>query len=202
MEEFKNCDFKKDRLDNILALYFTDSAKELWEVCKLIFTLSHRQSTIERDFSVNKEVLQDNLDEKSLISQRLVYDSLRSDSVLNVEEFVINQDIRRHCKLSSKRYKQDLEIKKQNSVSISRELKRKQKLEEIENFKRQKLSLTKTVNELRAAHEEELLKADGQQDMTCLAKAVSFLRTVKEKEAELNKLHQSESSLQQELRHI
>ena len=69
-------------------------------------------------------------------------------------------------------------------------------------MKRQKLSLTKTVSELRAAHEEELLKADGQQDMTCLAKAVSFLRTAKEKEAELNKLHQSESALQKELRNV
>ena len=132
-EEFKNFDFKKDRLDSFLATYFAGSTKELWHVCKLIFTLSHGQSSIERGFSVNKEVLQDNLEEKSLISQRLVYDSLRSSAGLNIEEFEITQDLRRHCKLSSKRYKQDLASKKRNSVSISRELKRKQKLETFSN---------------------------------------------------------------------
>ena len=55
--EFRNFDSKKDRLDAFL--------------CKLIFVMSHGQSNVERGFSVNEEVLQDNLQAKSLISQRL-----------------------------------------------------------------------------------------------------------------------------------
>ena len=42
--------------------------KELCSICKLVFILSHEQSHIERGFSVNKEVLQHNMKEKSLIS--------------------------------------------------------------------------------------------------------------------------------------
>ena len=74
-EEFKSFDFRKDRLDSFLATYFTNQNcySEIWHVCKLIFVLPHGQSSIERGFSNNKEVLQDNLQEKSLLLQRLIY---------------------------------------------------------------------------------------------------------------------------------
>ena len=36
--------------------------------------LLHGQSSIERGFSVNKEILNNKLQEKSLISQHLIYD--------------------------------------------------------------------------------------------------------------------------------
>ena len=46
--------------------------------------MSHEQSNVARDFSVNKELLQDNLRVKSLMSQRLIYDTLKcTDSELH-----------------------------------------------------------------------------------------------------------------------
>ena len=60
--------------------------KKLWSICKLAFVLSHGQSHIERGFSVKKEVLQHNMQEKSLISQRLIYDSIQSRD-LKLHEF-------------------------------------------------------------------------------------------------------------------
>ena len=46
--------------------------------------MSHGQSNVARDFSVNKELLQDNLQVKSLMSQRLIYDTLKcTDSELH-----------------------------------------------------------------------------------------------------------------------
>ena len=66
-------------------------------MCKLIclIVLSHGESSIERGFTINKEVLQDNLQEKSLVPQRLI-----------IEEFEITISLQLHCKLSSQRYKQ------------------------------------------------------------------------------------------------
>lgn len=66
-------------------------------MCKLIclIVLSHGESSIERGFTINKEVLQDNLQEKSLVPQRLI-----------IEEFEIRKSLQLHCKLSSQRYKQ------------------------------------------------------------------------------------------------
>ena len=84
----------------------------------------------------------------------------------------------------------------------NRELKRKQNLEEVEILKRQLLSLLKAITDLRTAHESELLKADDQEDLTSLAKAASLLRSIKEKESKLNKIIDSEKTLQQELKQI
>ena len=64
--EFCNFNSKKDQLDAFFSKYLTsDSYKDLWHICKFIFVMSHGQSNAERDFSVNKEVLQDNLQAKS-----------------------------------------------------------------------------------------------------------------------------------------
>ena len=103
---------------------------------------------------------------------------------MNIEEFEIAKSLQLHCKLSSQRYKKELEKNKQKLALGNMELKRKQKLEEVENLKRQRLSLSKTITDLRTAHESELLKADDQQDLTSLVKAASFLCLAKEKENE------------------
>ena len=123
---------------------------------------------------------------------------------MNIEEFEITKSVRLHCKLANERYKQELEKNKQKSAleSANRELKRKQKLEEVENLIRQQLSLSKAITDLTTAHESELLKAYDHQDLTPLAKAASFLRSAKEKESELKKITDSQKILQQELKQI
>ena len=55
--------------------------------------LSRGQSFIERGFSINKEII-DNLQEKMLISQRLIYDHFTSESTV-LHEYVIPQVLRK-----------------------------------------------------------------------------------------------------------
>ena len=40
--------------------------------------MSHGQATVERGFSVNKEVLVENLSERSFIAQRIIHDDIES----------------------------------------------------------------------------------------------------------------------------
>ena len=47
------------------------SYKNRWKV-KLVLTLSHGQAGVERGFSVNKDILVENMQELSLFSQRQV----------------------------------------------------------------------------------------------------------------------------------
>ena len=72
-----------DRLDDFLCPYLADEKKyeNLWYICKTVMILSHGQSSIERGFLVNKKILDKNLQEKSLISQRLIYDHFASESI-------------------------------------------------------------------------------------------------------------------------
>ena len=79
-EAFLKFDYKKDRLDEFIwpFLMRLSDNKELCTVCKVIFVLSHDQSFTKRGFSINKEVFDDNMQEKSLISQTIVYDTIQS----------------------------------------------------------------------------------------------------------------------------
>ena len=44
--------------------------------------LSHGQSSIECGFTINKEILDDSLQEKSLISEHLIYDNVTSENIV------------------------------------------------------------------------------------------------------------------------
>lgn len=47
---------------------------ELWGFCKKLLILSHGQATVERGFSINKEVESDNIQEDTVVTRRLVCD--------------------------------------------------------------------------------------------------------------------------------
>ena len=55
--------------------------KAQWSVCILVFTLSLGQSNIERGFSIDKEILVENLETNSLIAWRLVFENLKSEQI-------------------------------------------------------------------------------------------------------------------------
>ena len=72
-ETFLNYDFKKDRLDQFIGSYIKGNKMyaSFWLACKILCTLSHWQSDVERGFSVNKELLLENLCQTSLVAQRI-----------------------------------------------------------------------------------------------------------------------------------
>ena len=89
-ENFLKFNYLTDHLDDLLCLYLADEKKyeNLWYVCKIVMILSHGQSCIERRLSINKEILDNNLQEKSLISQRLIYDHFTSENIVLHEYFI------------------------------------------------------------------------------------------------------------------
>ena len=98
-------------------------------LCEVIFVLSYGQSFTERGFSINKEVLDDNMQEKSLISQRTVYDT----KVGKVLVFQVTPELRKSCRLAHQKYKLELKNMKDSKKEENFNLKRKLKQEEIQN---------------------------------------------------------------------
>ena len=86
------------------------------------------------------------------------------------------------------KYKLELQKAAEKKTESTRELKRKQKCDEIENIKKQKLTLQKTIDSLWEGFEKETLEADKNQDFGSTSKAASFLHTMKEKEKTLTEL--------------
>ena len=78
--EFKDYDPNNDRLDSFLYLHMGQkrSYQTLWKVVADLLILSHGQASVERGFSVNKQLEVENLQERSFISQRLVQDHVQS----------------------------------------------------------------------------------------------------------------------------
>ena len=85
-----------DRLDDFLCPYLADEKKyeNLWYLCEIVMILSHEQSSIESGFSINKEILNNNLLEKSLRSQRLIYEHFTSENIV-LHEYIIPQALKK-----------------------------------------------------------------------------------------------------------
>ena len=58
-EKFVEFDRASDRVDLFFGKFLNENKAygSLWKVCKILFTLSHGQSAVERSFSVNKDFL-------------------------------------------------------------------------------------------------------------------------------------------------
>ena len=72
------------------------------------------RATLKEILLEDKEVLNINMKEKSLISQKHVYDKLNSDDV-NASNFQITAALGKNCILAQ-HYKQDLQIPKAEKV--------------------------------------------------------------------------------------
>ena len=137
-EAFLKFDYKKDRLDEFIwpFLMSLSDNKELCAVCKVIFVLSYGQSLTERGFSINKEVLDGNMQAKSLTSQRIVYDTMQSCYDGKVLDFQVTPELRKSCRLAHQKYKLKLKNMKDSKKEENFNLKKKLKQEEIQNVKK------------------------------------------------------------------
>ena len=132
---------KKDAIDSFFADLMSENVKykNCWNVFMMIFTLSHGQVSVERGFSVNKELLAENLMEESIESQRMVYDHIRSADK-PITEILITNDLIKSFKLAHGRYTAVLEERKKQCKQTDKNLKQKLKGEEIAKVKEKKSS--------------------------------------------------------------
>ena len=74
---------RKNRLDELMYSTLADRKEfsELWAVVQILLLLSHGQATVERGFSVNKNVTTENLSKESLMAERLIIDNIRRTSI-------------------------------------------------------------------------------------------------------------------------
>ena len=190
-EKFASFDKLSDAANVFLSkfLHKIPKYKVFWNVCSIIFVLSHGQSAVERGFSI-KELLVDNLQEKSLVSQRMVYDHIKSNKI-TIHGYELPSDLLKSCKLSNRRYNAALEdAKKQEKVDM---VARKRKLidEEIQVVKKKKDEVIKCIEVLKTDADKLSIEAEEKRNLDLLTKANSFRKTILEKEKVLKDLKDS-----------
>ena len=115
-EEFLSFDKDKDRLDYFLWK-FTDLKMyaKLQHVIKIILILLHRQAEVERGFSSNKSLIDDNMSTDTIVALRSVHDYLKFHE-LRAHEVEMTKDV-----LGSYRQARKKHFDNQQSKTLSAE---------------------------------------------------------------------------------
>ena len=171
-EEIGKCskfDRKKERMDNFYFKKFDmdDTYRNLAIVLQLIFVLSHGQASVERGFSLNKGVLNDNMTELSIISRRVVKDHLRILKV-GASEVTITPSLIKSVAPPHSRYSTFLLKQKEQSLNEKEQILDN----EIRECERKRDGVKQLVDSLNKEFIENSLKAADESDAN---KMVEFL---------------------------
>ena len=149
---------EKDCVGTFLGIYLKSNEmyESLWKVCKIFLTLSHGQAAVERSFSVNKQLLVDNLRETSLVGQKIVYDFLTYGQTAELHEFQIPNGLLLSCRSAHSRYVASLEEKKKEEMETQKQMKCKLIQEDIAEIKRKKAKKLQNMSTFKSNLRKEL----------------------------------------------
>jgi hypothetical protein len=178
----------QDRLDIYLHDKMCTPYPRLWMAVRMALLLSHGQATIERGFSVNKEVIVENQQTKSLIARRLIKDHIiQAGGILQVN---ITKKMMISVRSARSRYHQYLADIKEGEVKERAQMKRKAELEVIEELRMKTKRLKSDIDALHVGVKKYADKCETTGDLTYIAKSNSLRRTADEKEEELKKVNE------------
>ena len=180
--EFKDYDPNNDRLDSFLYLHMGQkrSYQSSRKVGTDLLILSHGQASVEKGFSVNKQLEVENLQECAFISQRLVQDHVQYvGGVLSVS---ISKLLLLSAAGARQKYLLYLDEQKRRKTSEGVELKRKELVNELDKRKKKGRRLETDVDGLGKSADEFTQKAEDTGKLVWITKSNSLRRIAKEKE--------------------
>ncbi|KAL2083672.1 hypothetical protein ACEWY4_021445 [Coilia grayii] len=159
---------------------------ELWDFCEKLLLLSHGQATVERGFSVNKEVEADNMQEDAIVAQRLICDYIFvCGGVLNVP---LTKELLGAAASARSHYRLYLEAERRKQESQAQKQKRKAVEDHIEELRKKTVVLTEVATSLENEADKCAEAAEGKSG-TLMAQLITksnvLRKRYKEKIAEL-----------------
>jgi hypothetical protein len=191
---------ESDRLDSLYHSLLGGSPQyaNLWPVVRFLLTLSNGQASLERGFSVNKELIVENQKEKSLIARRLVCDHIKEvGGVCKVE---INKKMLQYAANARHEYRAHLEEEAAKRRDSQCALKRKAVEEQIVDLKIKRKRVEQDITSMIEEADRHAEKAERSQDLTSISKSNALRRSAKEKRSHLKELEAELADKAQELR--
>jgi hypothetical protein len=140
-----------DRLDVFFSklLESNESFGHLWVVVKIVLVLLHGQAAVESGFSINEDILVENLTEKSVIAQRVVLNALQYyGGVLKVP---LTTELYNSFKSASRRRNVALEERRSRIEKDKMSNKRKHELDgKLAKIESDKANLLKQISDLES----------------------------------------------------
>ena len=199
-ENFMSFKVGTDRLD---VLFYGTLGKntqwaELWNLSKKLLLLSHGQASVERGFSINKEVSVQNMSAQTLVAQRAIKDYLIS--VGGATHVPMSKELLLSASSARQRYQRHLDEEKKHQDSDKRSTKRKAILDEIDDLKAKKARMESGIATLTKSADELAEQAEGSsKPMEFITQFNAVRRSVKEKQNEVLSL---DSKLQSKLKDL
>ena len=159
----------------------------LWSVVKMLLILSHGQATVERGFSVNREVDNDKLHADTFCCRHLICDTVAYYGGIYALD-TRNKALLLSCSSAWHKYQLDLQQKKTQAMKDTATRKRKAVDDEIQNLKKRKVALSTDIDSLTASTDQLAQKAESSRDMYVLVKSNAMHKVAKEKIAEVTEL--------------
>ena len=193
-ESFKSFDHRSMSVDKFFHEICSNNStySHLWPMIRTMLVLSHGQASVERGFSCNKEILETNMQQESLVAKRIVKDFIRS--IGGLEKFDISPELLKSCSLAYSRYHSALAMKREKKEE-GRGEKRKAIEENISDLKKRKVVLQETAKALEdesdkkgdAAESEKSIKTQ----VVLFTQANALRKAAKEKKAEVEEIEKT-----------
>ncbi|XP_056459485.1 uncharacterized protein LOC130392964 [Gadus chalcogrammus] len=201
-ESFSSFQPMRTRLDVFLHGLLHQSYPELWAFCRKLLLLSHGQATVERGFSVNKEVEADNMKEDTVVAQRMICDYVSvCGGVLKVP---LTKELLAAAASARSQYRLHLDQEKRKHASNAQREKRKGAEDHLEQLKTKKI-LIEVANSLEKDADKLAEQAEGKSG-TLMAQLITksniLRRRHKEKLTELKEVEKELEDKSAELRHM
>ena len=180
-EKFVEFDMNKDRLDHFFQMFINDQYKDMLKAIKMVFIIPNGQAQVERGFSINKEMVIENLHAQSLCALRLVYDSIKATKK-EVDEIEISKKMLISCKSAHSKYKFALEKNQKAKNDTEKERKRKMISDEIASVKKRRIEIQSCIALLNEDAESCCKEGEAKHDISFFLKANALKKTIKEKE--------------------
>ena len=138
--EMFNSKDETQRLDGFFVEFLDEERDytKLWRILRMILVLSHGQASVERGFSVNRQIEEVNLQHKSIEAQRVICDEVDyRGGILNVpltnELFVSVSTSRQKCP-------QDLKENREEKVTANKRKAGNEEINKLFEAKKQKIA--------------------------------------------------------------
>ncbi|KAL7393201.1 hypothetical protein ABVT39_007828 [Epinephelus coioides] len=200
-EDFLSFPPMQRRLDLFLSSVLREPYPELWAFCKKLLILSHGQATVERGFSINKEVEFDNIQEDTVVTRRLVCDYIMQHG--GVTQVPLTKELLASVAAARARYRVHLDTERKKRVAEAQALKRKGAEDQLQELRGKRRRLQEVSEGLARDADRLAEEAEGKagSKMADLITRSNLLRRGhKEKLAELAVLDKEIAAKSAELR--
>ena len=165
----------------------------VWRVMKQLLLLSHGQATVEKGFSINKEVERPNIEAEAMEAERLICDTYHKNGNLPITEKLLKS-----VSSARKRYRDHLDMKKAEKQREAAAQKRKASSAELDMLCEKKQCISVMCENISQECDRLAFESEGKNPMKMaelITKSNALRKRLDEKKKELKDLDDSIKAL-------